>query len=691
MTQFEENEEYGDEHPDDIVMCVCVDYDENGDVVNSGGYGTNVPTMPIGDPPVTSCYLLIKFLDDALNMMRSLQYVTVGLMSKLDDMQEDFLYEDLFEKLRWHANCYHEWQEADTSKFLESQQAVIESARTLCIFFMDFSRMHTIGSRIFPVYVPPTGRKFFLGGNWKCNGSKDSIKKLVDELNAADFDDDVDIVVCPSYVYLTQVVGSLTKRIDVAAQNCWRGEGGAFTGEISADQLVDVGVKWVVAGHAERRHILGETNTVVALKCAYAISLGLNVIIAVGETLFEREQNLTNDVIFEQLQSLTSKIADWTKVVLAYEPVWAIGTGKACSPEEAQEVHLAIREWMKKNTSEEVSSSLRIIYGASVSSSTCNDLAKQHDIDGFFVGGAAWDGKEFAAIANSVKVKKNIDFAVEQMMSLGEEPEPSWPEFLESLLKLRALAMKRFSTSLFEEECLEAYRANLEGKYDNAKAINVETTAQLEAARAQREAEYNAYLDDELQIVRDGEQSTLQAELAEKQMLQNFKAHEDQEFDIFNAEYSVLEEENVQMGEKLLDMQNLDRTWELQQRGKNGQSAEEVSDLMWVFEHDTKEKTTDLAEKREENDKLGAHLNKMIMYFVQKDREAARVAEEKLRAAYAICDKKRKKWLPYYAACRIQRYWKRYLWRKSGGVGEPTPAKKGKGGKGGKKGKKGKK
>lgn len=101
-----------------------------------------------------------------------------------------------------------------------------------------------------------------------------------------------------------------------------------------------------------------------------------------------------------------SKISDWSRVVLAYEPVWAIGTGEACSPSQAQEVHVVIREWIKKNTSEDIANGLRIIYGGSVSSSTCNDLAKQPDIDGFFVGGAAWNAQEFAAIANSVKVKK---------------------------------------------------------------------------------------------------------------------------------------------------------------------------------------------------------------------------------------------------------------------------------------------
>lgn len=148
-----------------------------------------------------------------------------------------------------------------------------------------FSRAHTEGAGIFPRKVVPTGRKFFLGGNWKCNGTQDSIKKLVDDLNEVEFEEDVEIVVCPPFLYIHQVLETLTKRIDVAAQNCWTGKGGAITGEICADQLVDVGVKWVVLGHAERRHFMGETNSMVSRKAAYALSRGLGVIITVGDRI----------------------------------------------------------------------------------------------------------------------------------------------------------------------------------------------------------------------------------------------------------------------------------------------------------------------------------------------------------------------------------------------------------------------
>lgn len=170
---------------------------------------------------------------------------------------------------------------------------------------VQFSRMHTEGAGIFRTKVPPSGRRFFLGGNWKCNGNADSITKLVKDLNAAQFEDpeDVEIVVCPPLVYIDHVVTSLTDRIEVGAQNCWTGKMGAFTGETSAEQLADLGVKWVVAGHAERRHVLGESNSTVARKASFALSQGLSVIVAFGETLDEREMELTNDVVFEQLQA----------------------------------------------------------------------------------------------------------------------------------------------------------------------------------------------------------------------------------------------------------------------------------------------------------------------------------------------------------------------------------------------------
>jgi triosephosphate isomerase len=248
--------------------------------------------------------------------------------------------------------------------------------------------------------------KFFVGGNWKCNGTTESIKKLVEDLNNAKLEDDVDVVVSPPYLYISQVIGSLTDRIEVAAQNSWTGKGGAYTGEISAEQLVDAGVKWVIQGHSERRHVIGETNAMIGQKSAYALSKGLGVIACVGEKLEDREANKTTDVVFEQMQAFADAISDWSNVVVAYEPVWAIGTGKVASPQQAQEVHAAIRQWLKEKISPEVSSKTRIIYGGSVNGANSAELATQEDIDGFLVGGAALKGPEFATICNAVTAKK---------------------------------------------------------------------------------------------------------------------------------------------------------------------------------------------------------------------------------------------------------------------------------------------
>ncbi|KAI7731665.1 hypothetical protein M8C21_007952 [Ambrosia artemisiifolia] len=231
--------------------------------------------------------------------------------------------------------------------------------------------------------------KFFVGGNWKCNGTKDSIKQLVSDLNSATLEPDVDVVVGPPFVYIDQVKNSLTDRIEIAAQNSWIGKGGAFTGEISAEQLKDIGCKWVILGHSERRHVIGEDDQFIGKKAAYALGQDLGVIACIGELLEEREAGKT-----------------WDNIVIAYEPVWAIGTGKVASPEQAQEVHVAVRDWLAKNVSAEVASKTRIIYGGSVNAGNSADLAKKEDIDGFLVGGASLKGSDFATIINSVTAKK---------------------------------------------------------------------------------------------------------------------------------------------------------------------------------------------------------------------------------------------------------------------------------------------
>ncbi|GMH02988.1 hypothetical protein Nepgr_004827 [Nepenthes gracilis] len=248
--------------------------------------------------------------------------------------------------------------------------------------------------------------KFFVGGNWKCNGTKESISKLVSDLNDAKFETDVDVVVAPPFVYIDQVKSSLTNRIEVSAQNCWIGKGGAFTGEISGEQLKDVGCQWVILGHSERRHIIGENDEFIGKKAGYALSQGLGVIACIGELLSEREAGKTFDVCYQHMKAFADAVPSWDNVVIAYEPVWAIGTGKVATPVQAQEVHVAVRDWLKKNVSAEVASKTRIIYGGSVNGSNCTELAKQEDIDGFLVGGASLKGPEFASIVNSVSSKK---------------------------------------------------------------------------------------------------------------------------------------------------------------------------------------------------------------------------------------------------------------------------------------------
>ncbi|XP_009590743.1 triosephosphate isomerase, chloroplastic-like [Nicotiana tomentosiformis] len=248
--------------------------------------------------------------------------------------------------------------------------------------------------------------KFFVGGNWKCNGTKDSISKLISDLNSAKLESDVDVVVAPPFLYIDQVKSSLTDRIEISAQNCWTGKGGAFTGEISVEQLKDLGCKWVILGHSERRHIIGENDEFIGKKAAYALSQNVGVIACIGELLEEREAGKTFDVCFQQLKSFADALPSWDNVVIAYEPVWAIGTGKVATPEQAQEVHAAVRGWLSENVSAEVASKTRIIYGGSANGSNCSDLAKKEDIDGFLVGGASLKGPEFASIVNSVTSKK---------------------------------------------------------------------------------------------------------------------------------------------------------------------------------------------------------------------------------------------------------------------------------------------
>ncbi|CAA6669383.1 unnamed protein product [Spirodela intermedia] len=250
------------------------------------------------------------------------------------------------------------------------------------------------------------GRKFFVGGNWKCNGTNEEVKKIVSTLNGAEVpsEDVVEVVVSPPFVFLPVVKSLLRSDFYVAAQNCWVRKGGAFTGEVSAEMLINLDIPWVILGHSERRALLNESNEFVGDKVAYALSQGLKVIACVGETLEQRESGSTLEVVAAQTKAIADQVTNWANVVIAYEPVWAIGTGKVASPAQAQEVHQDLRKWLADNVSAEVSSTTRIIYGGSVNGANCQVLAGQPDVDGFLVGGASLK-PEFVDIINSASVK----------------------------------------------------------------------------------------------------------------------------------------------------------------------------------------------------------------------------------------------------------------------------------------------
>lgn len=249
------------------------------------------------------------------------------------------------------------------------------------------------------------GRTFFVGGNWKCNGSVKTITDLCSDWKQATDNGDkytdkpVEIIISPPDLYALSTRALLPKNFELGLQNCYKGAG-AFTGETAADMLVDLAIKWVILGHSERRTIFKESDDTIADKVEYALSKGLSVIACIGELLEERENGKTMEVNQRQLSAIAAKVNDWSKVVIAYEPVWAIGTGKVATPDQAQEVHSMLRNWLSDNVSADVAESTRIIYGGSVKPGNAKDLATQADIDGFLVGGASLKS-DFTSIIDS--------------------------------------------------------------------------------------------------------------------------------------------------------------------------------------------------------------------------------------------------------------------------------------------------
>jgi len=234
------------------------------------------------------------------------------------------------------------------------------------------------------------------------NGTKASIDEIIAFLTAGPLDPNTEVVVGVSPCYLDYVRSKLPASIGVAAQNCYKADKGAFTGEICPAMIKDCGCEWVILGHSERRNVFDETDQLIGEKVAFALGAGLKVIPCIGEKLEEREAGKTTEVCFRQLKVIADNVSDWSKVVIAYEPVWAIGTGKTATPEQAQEVHAAIRTWLTENVSAEVAESTRILYGGSVSAGNCRDLAACPDIDGSLVGGASLK-PDFVQIINATQ------------------------------------------------------------------------------------------------------------------------------------------------------------------------------------------------------------------------------------------------------------------------------------------------
>jgi len=248
-------------------------------------------------------------------------------------------------------------------------------------------------------------RKPVIAGNWKMNKTISESIELVNSLKRELIDiDEVEIIVCPVYTALSDVSDLLVdSNISLGAQNVYWETSGAFTGEISSPMLKDVGCKYAIVGHSERRKYFNETEESVNKRIKAAQASGLTPIFCVGETLEEREANKTIDVVKRQLAGGLEGLEKdaLLNLIIAYEPVWAIGTGKTATPQQAQEIHNFIRSWLVDNCVEEVAESLRILYGGSVKETNIKELMQQEDIDGALVGGASLDSSSFVGIVKN--------------------------------------------------------------------------------------------------------------------------------------------------------------------------------------------------------------------------------------------------------------------------------------------------
>jgi len=250
-------------------------------------------------------------------------------------------------------------------------------------------------------------RKVILAGNWKMNKTAAEGKTLVEELKKLVADvpaAKADIVVCPPFTTIAAVAEAIKgSNIRLGAQNIHWAANGAFTGEISADMLKELGVEYVIIGHSERRQYFGETDATVNQRVKAALAAGFTPIVCVGEMLDERESGRTEKVLFSQLEGGLSGLVkeDMAKVVVAYEPVWAIGTGKTATPELAEETHNYIRQTLNDMFGKEIGEGVRIQYGGSMKADNAKELVAQRNIDGGLIGGAALKADSFSALIHN--------------------------------------------------------------------------------------------------------------------------------------------------------------------------------------------------------------------------------------------------------------------------------------------------
>jgi len=249
-------------------------------------------------------------------------------------------------------------------------------------------------------------RRFLIAGNWKMHCGPSAARALALELRngVLGAPDVVDLLVCPPFVSLAAVREIIASTpIQLGAQNVFWEEKGAWTGEVAPGMLRDAGCTWVLVGHSERRQHFGETDATVRRRLEAARSAGLSVVLCVGETLEQREAGQTADVVTRQLQAAVAGVGlqDWGSLVVAYEPVWAIGTGHNATPAQAQEVHALLRRLVAAQASDTTAAATRILYGGSVKPSNAAELLQQPDVDGALVGGASLQAADFLGIVEA--------------------------------------------------------------------------------------------------------------------------------------------------------------------------------------------------------------------------------------------------------------------------------------------------